>query len=301
MGRRRSRFVYPLALAAIFLSGAAAAQRSAPFYDTDRGVRGFEDRLKFHLMKGLVFEHHLPRGDTGRLPEPSRVAYVLGGTQESLSYKVKTVGRLYAEGTVGKILVLHRPGITEYSPTLGRNLSNDEWATGKLKEEGCGRRKRRIHSRAPGLLRYLRRSQGDFLAFPLAPDKKPGSGQFNASHETRMALLFAFQCGQRVRSVYLRFRGKSGHHRTSDRKPETPDVQVYRPPARTVERSFGQSAEPQIRHGLIPRSVGVDPVGQFARVGLEICVKGRRSDEDVVREEEFIDGGVVFKNNRIAS
>ena len=87
-------------------------------------------------MKGLVFEHHLPRGNNGRLPERSLVAYVLGGTQESLSYKWKTVGRLYAEGAVGKILILHRPGITEYSPVLGRNLTNDEWAVGKLKEEG---------------------------------------------------------------------------------------------------------------------------------------------------------------------
>ena len=135
MGRRRSRFVYLLALA-LLLSGAAAAQRFATYYDADQVVRGFEDRLMICLMKGIVFEHHLSRGNNGLLPEISLVAYVLGGTQESLSYKVKTVGRLYAEGTVRNVLVLHRPGITEYSPTLGRNFTNDEWATVKLKEEG---------------------------------------------------------------------------------------------------------------------------------------------------------------------
>jgi hypothetical protein len=87
-------------------------------------------------MKGLIFEHHLPRGNNGRLPDTTRVAYILGGTQESLSYKMKIVGRLYAEGTVRKVLILHRPGITEYSPALGRNFTNDEWATVTLKEEG---------------------------------------------------------------------------------------------------------------------------------------------------------------------
>jgi hypothetical protein len=99
-------------------------------------VRESADRIEIYLMKGLVFEHRLPRGENGRLPEPSLVAYVLGGTQDSLSYKWKTVGRLYAEWTVRNFLVLHRPGITEFSPVLGRNLTNDEWAIGKLKEEG---------------------------------------------------------------------------------------------------------------------------------------------------------------------
>ena len=135
MGRRRSRVVFLLALMAL-LSLGIVAERFSAFDDTDQMVRGFEDRLMFYLMKGLVFEHHLPHDHGGPLPDTSAVVYILGGTQDSLSYKWKTVGRLYEEGTVRKILVLHRPGITEYSPVLGRNLTNDEWATGKLKEEG---------------------------------------------------------------------------------------------------------------------------------------------------------------------
>ena len=135
MDRRRSRIVYLLALV-LLLSAGAAAQRVSATDETNRMVRVFADRMETCLMKEVVFERHLPRGENGRLPEPSLVAYVLGGTQDSLSYKWKTVGRLYAEGTVGKILILHRPGITEYSPALGRNLTNDEWVTGKLKEEG---------------------------------------------------------------------------------------------------------------------------------------------------------------------
>jgi len=132
---RRSRFVYLLALA-LLLSGGAAAQWLAPFDETDQMVRVFEDRLMFYLMKGLVYEHHLPRDNVGHLPDTSAVVYILGGMQESLRYQCETVGRLVAEGAARNVLVLHRPGITEYSPALGRNLTNDEWATVKLKEEG---------------------------------------------------------------------------------------------------------------------------------------------------------------------
>ena len=133
--KRRYWPLYILALM-LLLAGGIAVHRFSAFVDTDKMNPVFADRIEIYLTKGLVYEHHLPRGENGCSPESSLVAYVLGGTQESLSYKWKTVGRLYAEGTVRKILILHRPGITEYSPVLGRNLTNDEWAIGKLKEEG---------------------------------------------------------------------------------------------------------------------------------------------------------------------
>ncbi len=136
-GRRRSRIVYFLALMTL-LSAGIVSERSPAFDETDKVHGAFADRVVAYLMNGIEFEHHMPRGINGRFPEPSSVAYILGGTQDSLGYKWKTVGRLYAEGAVRKILVLHRPGITEYSPALGRNLTNDEWAAGKLKEEGVG-------------------------------------------------------------------------------------------------------------------------------------------------------------------
>jgi hypothetical protein len=135
LDRRRSRIAYLLPLV-LLLSAGADARRISAFDGTDERYRAFAGRIEICLMKGLEFEHHLPRGKKGRIPDTSLVAYILGGTQESLSYKWKTVGRLYTEGAVSKILVLHRPGITEYSPELGRNLTNDEWAVGKLKEEG---------------------------------------------------------------------------------------------------------------------------------------------------------------------
>ncbi len=133
--RRRSRFKYLLVLA-LFLSGGAAVLWFTQFGETDQRIHGFEDRLMSCLMKGLVFERPLPRENGGLLTDTSSVAYILGGRQVSLSYKMKTIGRLYAEGMIRKILVLHRAGITEYSPALGRNFTNDEWVAAKLKEEG---------------------------------------------------------------------------------------------------------------------------------------------------------------------
>ena len=133
--RRRSRIVYLLALA-ILLSVGAFTQPFSAFDKTNKRDRVSAASIETFLMKGLVFERHLPIVINGRLPDASSVAYVLGGTQDSLSFKWKTVARLYAERKVRNILILHKPGITEYSPVLGRNLTNDEWAIGKLKEEG---------------------------------------------------------------------------------------------------------------------------------------------------------------------
>lgn len=133
--RRRCRNAYLLAFV-LLLTGGIVTQRFSAFGQTERTVRGFEDRLMFRLMKGLVFEHHMHRENGGLPADTSSVAYILGGTQESLRYKCKTVGWLYAEGAVRYVLVLHRPGITEYNPALGRNFTNDEWVSVKLKEEG---------------------------------------------------------------------------------------------------------------------------------------------------------------------
>jgi len=135
MAKGRSRLVYLLFIVLLLFLG-IVAQRFSTFDETDNMYRAFTGRIEIFLMKGLVFEHHLSRGDGGHRPDPSSVIYILGGRQESLSYQCKTVGRLYTEGAARKVLVLHRPGITEYSPALGRNLTNDEWATVKLKEEG---------------------------------------------------------------------------------------------------------------------------------------------------------------------
>ena len=62
--------------------------------------------------------------------------YVLGGSQTSLEYRYKTAADLFHKGIYKKIWILSRPGKTEYSRSLGRNLTNDEWSILKLKEFG---------------------------------------------------------------------------------------------------------------------------------------------------------------------
>ena len=60
------------------------------------------------------------------------LVYVLGGNQKSLVPRFEKASGLYHQGVAGKIHILSRPGITEFSPELGRNLTNDEWAVREM-------------------------------------------------------------------------------------------------------------------------------------------------------------------------
>ena len=62
--------------------------------------------------------------------------YVLGGSQNSLDFKFRTAVKTYSKGICKRILILSRPGKTEYSSQLRRNLTNDEWAIHKLEKFG---------------------------------------------------------------------------------------------------------------------------------------------------------------------
>jgi uncharacterized SAM-binding protein YcdF (DUF218 family) len=64
------------------------------------------------------------------------VIYVLGGSQTKLEKRFEKAASLYHRSLRPKVLILSRPGNTEYSPRLGRNLTNDEWSIGKLVSYG---------------------------------------------------------------------------------------------------------------------------------------------------------------------
>ena len=91
---------------------------------------GFRLQLSEILLKELFREAPVPPG------ESVDAAYVLGGTEESLEYKYRTVADLVASGTVRKVWILGRPGTTGYSATLGRNWTNDEWSVHTLDDLG---------------------------------------------------------------------------------------------------------------------------------------------------------------------
>lgn len=93
----------------------------------------FEESVRTRLLVHLCEVHPVP-------PAASvDVIYVLGGGQPSLEKRFPVAAALYKDQIARRVLILSRPGITEYSTALGRNLTNDEWAYGKLNELGISR------------------------------------------------------------------------------------------------------------------------------------------------------------------
>ena len=66
--------------------------------------------------------------------------YILGGNQESLKAKYKTMAKIYGQSRCKEINILSRHGITEYNASIGRNLSNDEWSLLTLEDLGVSKR-----------------------------------------------------------------------------------------------------------------------------------------------------------------
>jgi len=89
---------------------------------------GFRKELKVHLREKLINTDTLSPNAT------IDAIYILGGPPESLRLKFKKAADLYHKGICKRILILSRPGKTEYSSLLRRNLTNDEWAISKLNE-----------------------------------------------------------------------------------------------------------------------------------------------------------------------
>ena len=74
------------------------------------------------LVSYLTCVDELPEGKT------FDAVYILGGNQESLKAKFRTVAALHNRDRCKAIFVLSRAGTTEYNRVLGRNLTNDEWS-----------------------------------------------------------------------------------------------------------------------------------------------------------------------------
>lgn len=95
--------------------------------------------LNSWLLKRLVSTKPLT-DDFTNLPAHSRkVIYVLGGAGHSIERRFKTASDLYHNNIAKKIFILSEPGITEYDPSLGRNLTNDEWSIKKLISYGIAK------------------------------------------------------------------------------------------------------------------------------------------------------------------
>ena len=93
------------------------------------------NRLRGSLARKLAMEKPLPES-LSMQGQNNAIIYVLGGGQGSLPPRFRKASSLYHQGFSQKILILSRPGITEFSPDLGRNLTNDEWAIRELERLG---------------------------------------------------------------------------------------------------------------------------------------------------------------------
>ncbi len=99
-------------------------------------------QLKDLLLRNLVEVHPVPTGyqTTQASKNSTNVIYVLGGTQPSLEKRFHVAASLYHSKIANRVLILSRAGITGFSPALRRNLTNDEWAEGKLADLGVNKR-----------------------------------------------------------------------------------------------------------------------------------------------------------------
>ncbi|HOP48876.1 MAG TPA: ElyC/SanA/YdcF family protein [Desulfobacteraceae bacterium] len=103
-----------------------------------------------HWLEGkLVVVNSLPSSAT------VDASYVLGGSPRSLEYKFRTIADCYRKGMCKTILILSRPGITEYSSSLGRNLTNNEWSILKLKIAGVSEKDIELVDMEPGFFGTL--------------------------------------------------------------------------------------------------------------------------------------------------
>jgi uncharacterized SAM-binding protein YcdF (DUF218 family) len=100
-------------------------------YLTDASLLNL-DELRSFLKKRLVKEVPANELVTRASHDSNGIIYVLGGSQQSLESRFKKASALYRKGAAGKVLIMSRRGTTEYSPRLGRNWTNDEWAIDRL-------------------------------------------------------------------------------------------------------------------------------------------------------------------------
>ena len=96
----------------------------------------FNRELRISLAERLTKVDTSPNTPRGSSQESETVIYVMGGSEESLKQRFKTAAELYHLGLSRRILLLSREGITQYDPLLNRNLTNDEWAVGRLVDFG---------------------------------------------------------------------------------------------------------------------------------------------------------------------
>jgi len=96
-------------------------------------VSGEKSGLKQALAKLLIKQELVPAVFSGSSSYvDDKVIYILGGAGDSLRRRFAKAAELYKQGLARKILIKSDDMLMGYSPSIGRNLSHNEWAKGKL-------------------------------------------------------------------------------------------------------------------------------------------------------------------------
>ena len=148
----------------------------------------FRTDIKHLILNELIYVN--PPPSSAKLD----AIYVLGGNQRSLDLKFKTAADLYHKRIVNKIIILCRPGITDYSRMLGRNLTNNEWAVLKLEQLDIPKKN----------IEFARVNEGFFGTFSEAKDI---SRLINNRHYKHIVLITSASHTQRVKISFEKFLG----------------------------------------------------------------------------------------------
>lgn len=154
------------------------------------------------LHEQLVDTHGLPELRYTCVEPGCGCVYVLGGSEGNLRERFTIAARLYHDKVAGKVLILSRPGITEYDPVRRRNLTNDEWSMDQLIRLGVKSRDIEPIYTGEGLFGTLAEAK-EVARLTLAR----GYGRLilvtSAYHTKRVWLTFAKNLGDQGIEVYL--------------------------------------------------------------------------------------------------
>ena len=140
-----------------------------------------------YLKERLVFEKYISTDNATDIKEKKAILYVLGGNQGSLRQRYLKASELYHLGLSRKIMILSRPGITEFNPNLGRNLTNDEWSIRELSILNVQKKDIELVSVKPGYFGTLQEAMR-----VTEINRKRGGGRIilvTSSYHTRRAFL----------------------------------------------------------------------------------------------------------------
>lgn len=169
---------------------------------SSKGLLNIPECVKTSLSLMLFCERKVPIPRSSSIVRNQPLVYVLGGTQDSLEWKFQRVASLYKYGLAWKILLARVPGITVFSPELGRNLTNDEWAVSRLEAFGVRRGDIRFIEVGPGwfgtlteakeVSRYVKRYGSPPLILVSAP-----------YHTKRARLAFSNSLGPEYQELFV--------------------------------------------------------------------------------------------------